>query len=44
MPLTTSLSGIAFGEVGKVLGEKWKAITPEDKSKYEAMAATDKER
>ncbi len=24
--------GIAFGEVGKILGERWKALTPEDKA------------
>eukprot|EP00891_Asterochloris_glomerata_P007691 jgi/Astpho2/7691/Aster-02572 len=35
---------IAFGEVGKKLGEMWKAVDPEDKKRFEAMAARDKER
>lgn len=36
--------GIKFVELGKVLGERWRALTPEDKKKYEAMAAQDKVR
>lgn len=36
--------GISFGQVGKLLGEKWKATTAEDKEPYEAKAATDKKR
>ncbi|PNH10468.1 Non-histone chromosomal protein 6, partial [Tetrabaena socialis] len=35
---------IAFGEVGKRLGELWKEATPEDKVPYEEMAAKDKKR
>ena len=35
---------IAFGEVGKVLGQKWKSISEKDKTKYEELAAKDKER
>ena len=35
---------IAFGEVGKVLGAKWKACTEKDKAKFEEMAAKDKGR
>lgn len=27
-----------------MIGEKWKAIDPEEKTKYEALAAKDKER
>ena len=34
--------GIAFGEVGKKLGEAWKAATAEDKAPFEAQAAEDK--
>ncbi|KAK9811520.1 hypothetical protein WJX72_005220 [[Myrmecia] bisecta] len=36
--------GIAFGEIGKVMGEKWKQVSPEERAKYEQMAANDKER
>lgn len=36
--------GISFGQVGKLLGEKWKALTPEDKIPYENKAETDKKR
>lgn len=36
--------GIAFGEVGKVLGEKWKALSAEDKVQYDEQASADKER
>ena len=34
--------GIAFGEVGRKLGELWRAATPEEKKEYEEQAATDK--
>jgi len=33
---------VTFGEVGKVLGEKWKNISASDKAKYEEMAKKDK--
>jgi len=33
-----------FGEVGKLIGEKWRQLSPEDKKKYEELAAKDKER
>lgn len=33
---------IKFGEVGKVLGEMWKNIGPEEKSKYEEQAKVEK--
>ena len=33
---------LAFGEVGKRLGELWKEVTPTEKSKFEDMAKKDK--
>jgi hypothetical protein len=36
--------GISFGGVGKLLGEKWKALTGDEKSPYEAKAEADKKR
>jgi len=36
--------GIAFGQVGKLLGERWKALSPKQRDPYEAKAATDKKR
>jgi len=36
--------GIKFGEVGKLLGEKWKALSDKQRAPYEAKAATDKKR
>ncbi|GAX76261.1 hypothetical protein CEUSTIGMA_g3705.t1 [Chlamydomonas eustigma] len=36
--------GIAFGEVGKLLGERWKAATADEKAKFEQMAEKDKDR
>lgn len=36
--------GIAFGQVGKVLGEKWKLLAAAEKSPYEDKAAADKKR
>lgn len=36
--------GIRFVELGKVLGERWRALTPEQKKKFENMAADDKVR
>ena len=36
--------GIAFGEVGRKLGEMWKAITPEDRVQHDEKAAEDKVR
>jgi hypothetical protein len=35
---------INFGDIGKVIGEKWKVISAEEKARYEAMANKDKER
>lgn len=36
--------GIKFVELGKVLGERWRALTPQQKKRYENMAAEDKVR
>ncbi|MCJ1385641.1 Non-histone chromosomal protein 6 [Xylographa soralifera] len=36
--------GISFGQVGKVLGERWKALNPKQREPYEAKAKADKER
>lgn len=36
--------GISFGQVGKLLGEKWKALDADEKSPYESKAAADKKR
>ena len=36
--------GIAFGEIGKKLGEAWKALPAEERAPFEAQAAADKER
>ena len=36
--------GIKFVELGKVLGERWRALTPKQKTKYEKIAAQDKVR
>lgn len=33
-----------FGEIGKLIGEKWRQLAPEDKKKYEDQAAEDKKR
>lgn len=35
---------VTFGQVGKILGEKWKALTSEEKVPYEAKAEADKKR
>ncbi|XP_057445608.1 FACT complex subunit SSRP1-like [Lotus japonicus] len=36
--------GISFTDVGRVLGEKWKKISAEDKEPYEAKARADRKR
>jgi len=36
--------GIAFGQVGKVLGERWKALSQKQRDPYEAKAVADKKR
>ena len=35
-------AGIKFIELGKQLGERWRALTPTEKKRYEDMAAQDK--
>lgn len=36
--------GIKFVELGKVLGERWRALTPDEKKRFEEMAMDDKVR
>ena len=36
--------GITFGQVGKVLGERWKALSEKGRDPYEKKAKADKER
>lgn len=36
--------GIKFVEMGRILGERWRALTPHEKKRYEDMAAEDKVR
>lgn len=36
--------GISFGQVGKLLGERWKALDDKQRGPYEAKAAADKKR
>ncbi|CAG9971210.1 unnamed protein product [Clonostachys byssicola] len=36
--------GISFGQVGKLLGERWKALNDKQRTPYEAKAAADKKR
>jgi len=36
--------GIKFVDMGRILGERWRALTPEEKVRYEGMAAEDKMR
>merc|ERR1712161_49045 len=40
--ITQQFPGIKFVEMGRVLGERWRALTPEGKKKYEEIAAKDK--
>lgn len=35
---------VSFGQVGRILGEKWKALTAEDKIPFETKAGADKKR
>ncbi|EDO17018.1 hypothetical protein Kpol_1065p34 [Vanderwaltozyma polyspora DSM 70294] len=35
---------VSFGQVGRILGEKWKAMTDEDKQPFDAKAEADKKR
>lgn len=36
--------GVSFGQVGKILGERWKALSEKQRAPYEAKAAADKKR
>ena len=36
--------GIKFTDLGIILGERWRALTPEEKKRFEAMAGEDKVR
>ncbi|KAG1468245.1 hypothetical protein G6F56_003947 [Rhizopus delemar] len=36
--------GATFGKLGKLLGEKWKSLSEEEKKPYTDLAATDKKR
>merc|ERR1712038_247356 len=36
--------GIKFVEMGRILGERWRALTPEEKARYEKLAQQDKVR
>ncbi|KAH7374879.1 HMG box protein [Plectosphaerella cucumerina] len=36
--------GISFGQVGKLLGERWKALNDKQRAPYEAKAVIDKKR
>lgn len=36
--------GIKFVDMGRILGERWRALTTEEKAKYETMATEDKTR
>ncbi|CAL5872502.1 uncharacterized protein PFLUO_LOCUS6766 [Penicillium psychrofluorescens] len=36
--------GITFGQVGKSLGDRWKALTETERKPYDAKAATDRKR
>ncbi|CAL9735259.1 non-histone chromosomal protein 6A [Monosporozyma servazzii] len=35
---------VTFGQVGKLLGERWKALSVEDREPYDAKAKADKRR
>ena len=36
--------GLPFGEIGKKMGEAWKALPAEERAPFDAQAAADKER
>lgn len=35
---------VTFGQVGKLLGERWKSLTDEEREPYDAKSAADKKR
>ena len=42
--IVAEFPGIKFVQMGTILGERWRALTPEEKKRYEDMAAEDKVR
>ncbi|KKY26747.1 putative nucleosome binding protein [Phaeomoniella chlamydospora] len=36
--------GVTFGQVGKILGDRWKALSEKQREPYERKAAEDKKR
>lgn len=42
--LHSDLLTLLIGQVGKVLGERWKALSDKQRQPYEAKAAADKKR
>lgn len=42
--IRTDNPDISFGEVGRLLGQKWKELSDSEKAPYEAKAAADKKR
>jgi len=35
---------LTFGELGRLLGEQWRAVSEEERKKYEAIAEEDRKR
>jgi HMG (high mobility group) box len=44
LPIQACWRGVITGQVGKVLGERWKALNDKQRAPYEAKAAQDKKR
>ena len=42
--IKTENPDVSFGEIGRLLGLKWKALAEEEKKPYEDMASRDKKR
>jgi hypothetical protein len=43
-PPTLYAHSLTTGQIGKILGERWKNMTDKDKQQYDAKATKDKER
>lgn len=43
-PRSSTVTDVFPGDVGKILGEKWKQLNEKQKAPYEAKAAADKKR
>ncbi|PRT55667.1 Non-histone chromosomal protein 6 [Wickerhamiella sorbophila] len=43
-PTKTEFPDLGFGDVHKKIGERWKALSADDKKPYEEKAAADKKR